>query len=118
MVPRLRLLGDFLRAVFSASRAQHVSDLHTKFTLMSHHVWKYGRHPISDRSDYRRGNKKEETTGRKYIWSALLHRATINNHPEMLFIHQIFNHFHEIDVGENEQISVEIQPFLTGVSFG
>jgi len=41
-----------------------------------------------------------------------------NNHPEMLSIHQIFNHFHEIDVGENEQISVEIQPFLTGVSFG
>ena len=25
--------GDFLRAVFSASRAQHVSDLHSKFTL-------------------------------------------------------------------------------------
>ena len=33
MVPRRRLFGDFLRAVFSASRAQHVSDLRSKFTL-------------------------------------------------------------------------------------
>ena len=49
MVPRRRLFSDFLRAVFSASRAPHVSDLHSKFTLRPHHVWKYGRHPISDR---------------------------------------------------------------------
>jgi len=42
MVPRWRLFGDFLRAVFSASRAQHISDLHSKFTLRPHHVWKYG----------------------------------------------------------------------------
>ena len=48
MVPRWRLFGDFLRAVFSASHAQHVSDLHSKFTLRRHHVWKYGRHPICD----------------------------------------------------------------------
>ena len=48
MVPRWRLFGDFLRGVFSASRAQHVSDLHSKFTLRPHHVWKYGRHPICD----------------------------------------------------------------------
>jgi len=27
---------------------QHVSDLHPKFALRPHHVWKYGRHPISD----------------------------------------------------------------------
>jgi len=27
---------------------QHISDLHSKFTLRPHHVWKYGRHPISD----------------------------------------------------------------------
>jgi len=49
MVPRWRLFGDFLRAVFSAGRVQHVSDLHSKFTLRPHHVRKYGRHPISDR---------------------------------------------------------------------
>jgi len=37
--------GDFLRPVFSVSRVQHISDMHSKFA----HVWKYGRHPISDR---------------------------------------------------------------------
>jgi len=35
--------------VFSASRVQHVSDLHLKFALRPHHVWKYGRHPICGR---------------------------------------------------------------------
>jgi len=43
--------GDFLRPVFPASRVQHISDLHSKFALGPHHVWKYGRHPISDRWD-------------------------------------------------------------------
>jgi len=51
IVPRWWLFGDFLRPVFPASRAQHVSDLHSKFVLRPHHVWKYGRHPISDRWD-------------------------------------------------------------------
>jgi len=37
-----------LRRVFSAIRLQHISDLHSKFTLRPHHVWKYGRHPICD----------------------------------------------------------------------
>ena len=46
-----RLFGDFLRAVLSVSRAQRVSDLHSKFTLKPNHVLKYGRHPISDRWD-------------------------------------------------------------------
>jgi len=43
--------GDFLRPVFSASRMQHISDMPSKFALRPHHVWKYGRHPISDRWD-------------------------------------------------------------------
>jgi len=30
---------------------QHVSDMHPKFALRAHHVWKYGRHPIWDGSD-------------------------------------------------------------------
>jgi len=51
MVPRCRFFYDFLRPVFAASRVQQVSDLHPKFTLRPHHVWKYGRHPISDRWD-------------------------------------------------------------------
>jgi len=51
MVPRWRFLATFLRIVFSASCVQQVSDLHSKFALRPHHVWKYGRHPISDRWD-------------------------------------------------------------------
>jgi len=41
----------FLRPVFPVSRAQHVSDRHSKFALGPHHVSKYGRHPISNRWD-------------------------------------------------------------------
>jgi len=41
--------GDFLRPVFPASRVPHISDMHSKFALRPHHVWKYGRHPISGR---------------------------------------------------------------------
>jgi len=26
---------------------KQVSDLHLKFALSPHHVWKYGRHPIN-----------------------------------------------------------------------
>jgi len=33
---------------FPVSRVQQVSDLHPKFALRPHHVWKYGRHSISD----------------------------------------------------------------------
>jgi len=48
MVARWPVLATFLRPVFSASRVQHVSDLHLKFALRPHHVRKYGRHPICD----------------------------------------------------------------------
>jgi len=48
MVRRRRIFGAFLRAVFSVSRVQHVSYLHSKFALRPHHVWKYGRHSICD----------------------------------------------------------------------
>ena len=41
--------GDYLRPLFPASRVQHTSDLRYKFALGPHHVWKYGRHPTSDR---------------------------------------------------------------------
>jgi len=43
--------GDYLRPVFPASRVQHISYLHSKFTLRPHHVWKYGRDPICGRWD-------------------------------------------------------------------
>jgi len=56
---------------------QQFSDLHLKFALRPHHVWKYGRHPICGGWDYARKEKKkkEQTTAWKYIWSALFHRA-------------------------------------------
>ena len=43
MVPRWRLFVYFLRPgpVYQASRAQHISDLHSKFALRPYHVWKY-----------------------------------------------------------------------------
>ena len=49
MVPRWRFLATFLRPAFPASRMQQVSDLHLKFALRPHHLWKYGRHPIYGR---------------------------------------------------------------------
>jgi len=52
-------LATFLRPVFSASRVQQVSDLHSEFALRPHHVWEYGRHPIST-AEIRRGIKKKE----------------------------------------------------------
>jgi len=51
MLPRWRFFASFLRPVFPASHVQHVSDLHPKFALRLHHVWKYGRHPICRRWD-------------------------------------------------------------------
>jgi len=50
---QMTIFGNFLRPVLSASRAQHVSDMHSKFAR------KYGRHPISD-AEIRPGKKKEE----------------------------------------------------------
>jgi len=54
MVPRWRFLATFLRPVFSLSRAQQVSDLHSKFALGPHHVSKYGRHPMCGHWDQAR----------------------------------------------------------------
>ena len=49
MVPRWRFLATFWGSAFAASRVQHLSDLHSKFALGPHHVWKYGRHPMCGR---------------------------------------------------------------------
>ena len=38
----------FFASRISASRVQHVSDLHPKFALRPHYAWKYGKHPICD----------------------------------------------------------------------
>jgi len=66
-VVRRRQNGDFLRPVYPASRVQHISDLHSKFALGPHHVWKYGTHPTCDRwNKARKKGKRKETTGQKY----------------------------------------------------
>jgi len=49
MVPDGKFLAIFADPAFPASRVQHTSDLHSKFALRPHHVWKYGRRPICDR---------------------------------------------------------------------
>ena len=43
MVPRRRICGNFLRPVFQRTMCSTMSDLHSKFALRPHHVWKYGR---------------------------------------------------------------------------
>jgi len=46
---QIAMFGDFFAScIFTASRVQQVSNLHLKFALRPHHVWKYGRHPICD----------------------------------------------------------------------
>jgi len=46
--PDGKFLAIFLRPVFSASHAQYISDLHSKFALRPQHDWKCGRHAICD----------------------------------------------------------------------
>jgi len=48
---------------------QHVSGLHPKFAIRSHHVGKYGRHPMCDGGESARKKRRqieEETTGQTY----------------------------------------------------
>jgi len=51
IVRRWQFFASFLQLVFPANRVQHVSDLHSKFALRPHHVWKYGRCPLCDHWD-------------------------------------------------------------------
>jgi len=61
MVRRRRIFGDFVRPVFSASRAQHVSDLHFKFALRPHHVQCGSMVDIqSPTAEIRRGKKEKK----------------------------------------------------------
>jgi len=47
MVRRWQLFASCI----SSERVQHISDMHSKFALRPHHVWKYGIHPICDSWD-------------------------------------------------------------------
>jgi len=48
---RWQIFGDFFASCISVSHVQHISDMHSKFALRPHHVWKYSRHSICDRWD-------------------------------------------------------------------
>jgi len=72
MVPKWRFFGEFLGSAFPASRAQHVSDLRSKFALGPHHVSKT-RSMVdiqSGTAEIRRGKKigrkKERNHRQKY----------------------------------------------------
>jgi len=54
---QMAILATFLRPVYSASRVLQVSDLHLKFALRPHHVWKYG--DIQSAAAEIRGGKKK-----------------------------------------------------------
>jgi len=70
----MTIFGDFLRPVFSANRVQHVSDLHPKFALGPHHVYKQvwqtsslQRLRLGEQKKERKKRKRiEVTTGQKY----------------------------------------------------
>ena len=69
MMSKWRFLAIILRPVFSASRVQHISDMHSKFALKPHHVSKYGIDIQCAAAEIRREKKEDrkiETTGQKY----------------------------------------------------
>ena len=80
---RRRIFGDFLRPVFSASRLQHVTDLHSKFALGPHH----DRSMVDIQTataENRRGKKEEDRRiykkkkpQDKNIMACPFHRAAI-----------------------------------------
>ena len=54
-------MAIFCVMLFPASSVHHISDLHSKFALRPHHVWKYGTADIhSTTAEIRRGKKEEE----------------------------------------------------------
>ena len=64
---QMTIFGDFFASCISASRAQHVSDLHSKFALGPHHVSKYAMVDIQcPTAEIRRGIKKEEEEDRNH----------------------------------------------------
>jgi len=73
--------GEFLRPVFPVSRVQHITDLHHKFALRPHHVWKYGIDIQSAMAEIRRGknNRKKEKPQGKNIMSVSATQGGHNN---------------------------------------
>jgi len=63
---------------------QHVSDLHPKFALRPHHVWKYGRHPICDGRDYAR--KKNKDRRRNHRAKKVMAYQTVDSRHKVMHI--------------------------------
>ena len=81
-------LAIFLRPVFSASRVQHISDMHSKFTPRPHHVLNLVdiKAPTAENrqgKEERRRKKKEETTAAKH--DGLSYWAVIMKYDSGLF---------------------------------
>ena len=74
---------------FQRATCSTIQTMHSKFALRSHHVWKYGRHPISNRCDWarnkprRRRRKKED----KNIMSASATQGGHNNECYRTIVH-------------------------------
>jgi len=67
MVPRWQIFVDFLHPVFSASRAQYISDLHSEFALRPHRVWKCACNLRRLRLGEEKKKKEERRNHRVYI---------------------------------------------------
>ena len=65
LVFRRRILGDFLRPAFSASRVQDITDLHSKFARRPHHVYRSLVDIQSATAEIRRGKELEEEEERR-----------------------------------------------------
>jgi len=57
--------------------------MHSKFALRPHHVWKYGRHPMSDLwrlgKEIRKEERKKKPQDENIYIRIVLCRAAINN---------------------------------------
>ena len=85
MVPRWRLFGDFLHSVFSESRAQHVSNLHSKFTLR-HTMFGSMADIQSLTAEIRRGKKRSRRRKKKPQHPHLLRRAAITSNCKQVIV--------------------------------
>ena len=57
-------------AVAKPRRVQRISDMHSKFALRPHHVWKYGRHPVWDGWDKTRKKRRKKKPQDENVMSA------------------------------------------------
>ena len=83
---QMAIFRRFLRPVFAASRVQHISDMHSKFALRPHHVWKYMVDIQSATAEIRRGKKKERNkqTKKPQNENIMYASATQGGHKERI----------------------------------